>query len=155
MANIKNFGIKGVAGDIQMGKGGGFVVYDGSNNKFQFKDSGSALEDVEFAIAYSFMYSPRPGTPSFNLKDIDKPIKKARLSALQSLLKKQQIKYNNSFIGKNINVLFDRKGRHNNQYIGRSIYNQSVFTTSNENLIGKITDTNILRSTDFALEAKI
>ena len=49
MANIKNFGIKGVAGDIQMGKGGGFVVYDGSNNKFQFKDSGSALEDVEFA----------------------------------------------------------------------------------------------------------
>ena len=49
MANIKNFGIKGVAGDIQMGKGGGFVVYDSSNNKFQFKDSGSALEDVEFA----------------------------------------------------------------------------------------------------------
>ena len=49
MANIKNFGIKGVAGDIQMGKGGGFVVYDSSNNKFQFKDSGSSLEDVEFA----------------------------------------------------------------------------------------------------------
>ena len=49
MANIKNFGIKGVAADVQYGKSGGFVVYDGSNNKFQFKDNGSALEDVEFA----------------------------------------------------------------------------------------------------------
>ena len=49
MANIKNFGIKGVAADVQYGKSGGFVVYDASNNKFQFKDNGSALEDVEFA----------------------------------------------------------------------------------------------------------
>ena len=49
MANIKNFGIKGVAADVQYGKSGGFVVYDSSNNKFQFKDNGSALEDVEFA----------------------------------------------------------------------------------------------------------
>tara|TARA_B110000503_G_scaffold26585_1_gene41951 strand:- start:14035 stop:17271 length:3237 start_codon:yes stop_codon:yes gene_type:complete len=49
MANIKNFGIKGVAADIQFGKGGGFMVYDKSNNKFQVKDSGSSLEDIEFA----------------------------------------------------------------------------------------------------------
>jgi hypothetical protein len=49
MANIKNFGIKGVAADIQFGKSGGFMVYDKSNNKFQVKDSSSALEDIEFA----------------------------------------------------------------------------------------------------------
>jgi hypothetical protein len=49
MANIKNFGIKGVAADIQFGKGGGFMVYDKSANKFQVKDSGSSLEDIEFA----------------------------------------------------------------------------------------------------------
>jgi len=49
MANIKNFGIKGVASDIQMGKGGGFVVYDSSNGRFEFKDSGSSLENVQFA----------------------------------------------------------------------------------------------------------
>ena len=48
MANIKNFGIKGVAADIQFGKGGGFFVYDKSNNKFQVKDSSSNLEDIEF-----------------------------------------------------------------------------------------------------------
>ena len=54
-----------------------------------------------------------------------------------------------------LEVLFDRKGRHTNQYIGRSIYNQSVFTTSKKNLIGKINDVSIIRSTDFALEAII
>ena len=57
MANIKNFGIKGVAADVQYGKSGGFVVYDGSNNKFQFKDSGSALEDVEFATVQAGTWS--------------------------------------------------------------------------------------------------
>ena len=57
MANIKNFGIKGVAADVQYGKSGGFVVYDSSNNKFQFKDNGSALEDVEFATVQAGTWS--------------------------------------------------------------------------------------------------
>ena len=57
--------------------------------------------------------------------------------------------YNESFVGKNVEVLFDRKGRHANQYIGRSIYNQSVFTSSKENLIGTIHDMQIINSTNF------
>ena len=57
MANIKNFGIKGVASDVQYGKSGGFVVYDSSNNKFQFKDNGSSLEDVEFATVQAGTWS--------------------------------------------------------------------------------------------------
>ena len=112
------------------------------------------IKEVEFSIAYSFMFSPRPGTPAYKLEDINKNIKKARLSALQSLLKEQQKNFNMSFVGKELEVLFDRKGRNQNQYIGRSIYNQSVFITSNENLIGKILQVPIIRSTDFALEAK-
>ena len=111
------------------------------------------VDRVEFAIAYSFVFSPRPGTPAYKFQDIDKPTKKARLSALQSLLKEQQKKYNKSFVNKKIEVLFDRKGRYTNQYIGRSVYNQSVFINSNENLIGKIKNVSIIRSTDFALEA--
>lgn len=113
------------------------------------------IKEVEFSIAYSFIYSPRPGTPAFKLDDIDKSIKKARLSALQSLLKEQQIYYNQSFAGKKIEILFDRIGRYENQYIGRSIYNQSVFVESKENLIGKVRNLSILKSTDFALEAAI
>ena len=112
------------------------------------------IKEVEFSIAYSFMFSPRPGTPAHKLEDINKNIKKAMLSALQSLLKEQQKNFNMSFVGKELEVLFDRKGRNQNQYIGRSIYNQSVFITSKENLIGKILQVPIIRSTDFALEAK-
>ena len=113
------------------------------------------VKEIEFVIAYSFMFSPRPGTPAFKLKDIDKSIKKARLSALQSLLTEQQKNYNKSFVGKNIEVLFDRKGRHTNQYIGRSIYNQSVFTSSKGNLIGTTHNVKIIHSTNFSLEARL
>ena len=101
------------------------------------------------------MFSPRPGTPAPKFKEVDLTIKKARLSKLQSLLKEQQKKYNESFVGKNIEVLFDRKGRHTNQYIGRSIYNQSVFTSSKDNLIGTIHNVQIIHSTNFSLEARL
>jgi tRNA-2-methylthio-N6-dimethylallyladenosine synthase len=113
------------------------------------------VEKIKFSIAYSFVFSPRPGTPAYKMPDIDISVKKARLSALQSLLKEQQKYYNKSFVGKDIEILFERKGRHTNQYIGRSIYNQSVFTTSSNNLIGAISNSSIIRSTDFALEAQL
>ena len=132
-----------------------FIVgFPGESDK-DFYETMDLVKKVEFSIAYSFMFSPRPGTPAYKFSDIDKSIKKARLTALQSLLKEQQIKYNESFVEKEIEVLFDRVGRHEDQYIGRSIYNQSVFTSSKKNLIGKILNTKISRSTDFALEACI
>tara|TARA_B110000263_G_C15281586_1_gene498605 strand:- start:122 stop:1438 length:1317 start_codon:yes stop_codon:yes gene_type:complete len=132
-----------------------FIVgFPGESDK-NFYETMDLIKKVEFSIAYSFMFSPRPGTPAYKFSDIDKSIKKARLTALQSLLKEQQIKYNKSFIEKEIEVLFDRVGRYEDQYIGRSIYNQSVFTSSKKNLIGKILNTKISRSTDFALEASI
>jgi len=132
-----------------------FIVgFPGETDK-DFDLTMKLVDELEFSIAYSFMFSPRPGTPAYKLNDIDKTIKKARLSALLSLLKEKQIKYNKSFVGKKIEVLFDRVGRHDNQYIGRSIYNQSVFMTSADDLIGTIHDVSVIRSTDFALEAKI
>ena len=132
-----------------------FIVGFPGESDDDFYDTMDLVRQVEFAIAYSFMFSPRPGTPAFKLLDIDKSTKKARLSALQSLLKVQQINFNKSFVGQKIEVLFDRVGRHEDQYVGRSIYNQSVFTTSKRNLIGETYNTKIIRSTDFALEAII
>ena len=129
-----------------------FIVgFPGERDK-DFYDTMKLIEQVKFSTAYSFMFSPRPGTPAYRLKDIEKSVKKARLSALQSLLKEQQIKYNKSFVDKNIEVLFDRSGRYKNQYIGRSIYNQSVFIDSDKDLIGKTHNVKVSRSTDFALQ---
>ena len=132
-----------------------FIVgFPGETNK-DFDDTMRLIENIKFSIAYSFMYSPRPGTPSSKYNDIKLSIKKARLHALQFLLRSQQKNFNESFVGKTTQVLFDRHGRHDNQYIGRSIYNQSVFLNSDKNIIGKIIDTKISRSTNYALEGNL
>ena len=101
------------------------------------------------------MYSQRPGTPAQKKDNVLLADKKARLSALQSLLKEQQKNFNKSFIDKKMEILFEKDGRHQNQYIGRSIYNQSVFTKSEKNLINTIKNVKILNATDFALESVI
>ena len=132
-----------------------FIVGFPGESDSDFYETMDLVKEVEFSLAYSFMFSPRPGTPAYKLEDIDRSVKKARLTALQSLLKEQQINYNKSFVKKEIEVLFDRLGRHEGQFIGRSIYNQSVFASSKKNLIGKIYNTKVLRSTDFALEVVI
>ena len=130
-----------------------FIVgYPGETDK-DFEDTMKFIDEVEFVIAYSFMYSQRPGTPAQKKDNISLDVKKARLSALQSLLKSQQKNYNKSFIGKNMEILFEKKGRYKNQFIGRSIYNQSVFIQSKKNLINEIQNVNILNSTDFSLES--
>jgi len=132
-----------------------FIVgFPGETDK-DFEQTMKFVEKVKFVIAYSFMFSPRPGTPAFKLRDIDNKIKKARLSALQSLLKQQQAEFNKSFIDKEMDILFEKIGRHKNQYIGRSIYNQSVFTKYKENLISKFKKGKIIKSTDFALECQV
>ena len=113
------------------------------------------VNNVEFVIAYSFMYSQRPGTPAQKKDNVPTAVKKARLSALQSLLKEQQKKFNKSFVGSNMEILFEKKGRYQNQYIGRSIYNQSVFTKNDKDLINTIKKVKILNSTDFSLESSI
>ena len=86
--------------------------------------------------------------------NIETAVKKARLSALQSLLTQQQIVYNKSFINKDVEVLFEKEGRNVNQYIGRTIYNQSTFINSKEQLINKILNVKIINSTNFALESQ-
>ena len=130
-----------------------FIVGYPDESDKDFEDTMKFVDEVKFVIAYSFMYSQRPGTPAQKKDNILLAEKKARLSALQSLLKNQQKNYNNSFIEKNMEILFEKKGRYKNQYIGRSIYNQSVFINSEKNLINKVENVNIVRSTNFALES--
>ena len=132
-----------------------FIVGFPDETDKDFYETMELIQKIKFSIAYSFMYSPRPGTPAYRKDNIDIQIKKARLSAMQSLLKEQQSNYNKKFFKKNLDVLFDRKGRHNNQFVGRTIYNQSVFCSSSKNLIGKILNTKIVDTTNFALEGSI
>ena len=132
-----------------------FIVGYPNETDRDFEETMKFVDDVEFVIAYSFMYSQRPGTPAQKKDNVPLADKKARLSALQSLLKEQQKKFNKSFVGSNMEILFEKKGRYQNQYIGRSIYNQSVFTKNDKDLINTIKKVKIINSTDFALESLI
>lgn len=116
-----------------------FIVgYPGETDQ-DFEDTLDLVRQVNFAQAYSFKYSPRPGTPaSIHEDQVPEDVKDTRLQALQALLRSQQKTFNLSKIGQTLPVLFERKGRHAHQYIGRSPYMQSVHTTFSEDMIGKI-----------------
>ena len=132
-----------------------FIVGFPDETDKDFEKTMKFIEKVNFVIAYSFTYSPRPGTPAQHKDNIDQSVKKARLSALQSLLTEQQLNYNKSFINKDMEVLFEKEGRYKNQFIGRTIYNQSAFIESNKKILNKILKVKITNSTNFALECQI
>ncbi len=144
--------IRNIRPDIAMSSD--FIVGFPDETDKDFENTMKFIEEVNFVIAYSFIYSPRPGTPAQYKDNIDLSVKKARLSALQSLLTQQQIKYNKSFLNKDMEVLFERKGRHANQFIGRTIYNQSTFINSKEKLLNRILNVKITNSTNYSLECQ-
>ncbi len=132
-----------------------FIVGFPDETDEDFENTMKFIEKVKFVIAYSFIYSPRPGTPAQYKDNVDIGIKKARLSALQSLLTQQQVNYNKSFLNQDMEVLFEKKGRHENQFIGRTIYNQSTFINCKEKILNKILNVKITNSTNFSLECQI
>ena len=67
----------------------------------------------------------------------------------------EQINFNKSFVNKGMEVLFEKIGRHKDQFIGRTIYNQSTFVNSKKNLLNQIMNVKIINSTNFALECQI
>ncbi len=145
--------IRNVRPDIAMSSD--FIVGFPDETDKDFENTMNFIEKVKFVIAYSFIYSPRPGTPAQHKDNIHTSQKKARLSALQSLLNQQQNSYNKSFLNKKVEVLFEKEGRHKNQFIGRTIYNQSIFTNSKENLLNKIINAKVTNSTNFSLECQV
>ncbi|MDN5247522.1 MAG: tRNA (N6-isopentenyl adenosine(37)-C2)-methylthiotransferase MiaB [Wolbachia endosymbiont of Tyrophagus putrescentiae] len=105
-----------------------FIVGFPGETEQDFEDTMKLVEKVNYAQAYSFKYSPRPGTPGATRKDqIPEEVKNERLHRLQKLINEQQLAFNQNMVGKTISVLFsDKPGKHQNQIIGKSPYMQSV-----------------------------
>ncbi|MEO8650691.1 MAG: tRNA (N6-isopentenyl adenosine(37)-C2)-methylthiotransferase MiaB [Hyphomicrobiaceae bacterium] len=97
------------------------------------------VRTIGFAQAYSFKYSPRPGTPAANMGgQVPEPVKIERLARLKALLDAQQSSFNAKCIGRVMPVLFERHGRRDGQLIGRSPYLQSVHAEAAPALVGLI-----------------
>lgn len=116
-----------------------FIVgYPGESDK-DFEDTLDLVKQVGYAQCYSFKYSPRPGTPASMVEDqVPEEVKSARLAILQDLLRSQQLEFNKQFIGKDMDVMFDKAGKYSRQIIGKSPYLQSVIVESDDNIIGEI-----------------
>lgn len=127
-----------------------------------FEDTMDLVQKIGYTQAYSFKYSPRPGTPGADMENqVDEKIKDTRLQALQSLILKQQKEFNLSFVDKEIEVLFDRTGnKKQEQLLGRSEFMQSVHVDKNklknpDSFLGKIVKVKIFKATASSLSCEI
>ena len=109
-----------------------------------FQKTIELINNVKFINSYSFMYSARPGTPAYNLTNIDRNVAKKRLMYFQKTAEKIKSKYRNKLINKISTVLFENKTKNENKYFGRDEYFNSVIVKSETNLIGKIKNIKVL-----------
>ena len=115
-----------------------FIVGHPGETDEDFEQTMQLVRDVGFALAYSFKYSQRPGTPAAGAPlQVPEHVKDTRLQALQALLRQQQDDFAESLIGQTISVLLTGKGRKPGQITGRSPWLQPVHITGTEGLIGQ------------------
>tara|TARA_B100000315_G_scaffold229013_1_gene238284 strand:+ start:1504 stop:2871 length:1368 start_codon:yes stop_codon:yes gene_type:complete len=116
-----------------------FIVgFPGESDK-DFEATMDLAREFQFIQAYSFKYSPRPGTPGALMQDqIPEALQSERLAALQALLEQNQITFNQQCVDSVVPVLFDRHGRKDGQLVGRTPYMQPVHVQAPPNLFGQI-----------------
>lgn len=127
-----------------MAMSGDFIVGFPGETERDFEATLDLVKQVGYASAFTFKYSPRPGTPAAeHAVQITEAEKSARLQALQSLVHAQQTAFNSALVGRTVPVLLEKPGRDPGQLVGRSPYLQAVHIQGDKNLIGTIVDTHI------------
>jgi tRNA-2-methylthio-N6-dimethylallyladenosine synthase len=118
---------------------GDFIVGFPGEREADFEATLNLVREVGYASAFSFKYSRRPGTPASAMPgQVADEVKEERLARLQALLDAQQRAFNAAQAGRTLPVLFEKRGRHEGQLIGRSPYLQAVHATAPDRLLGQI-----------------
>jgi tRNA-2-methylthio-N6-dimethylallyladenosine synthase len=134
--------IRSFRNDIAMS--GDFIVGFPGEAEKDFEATLALVREVSYASAFSFKYSPRPGTPAAEREgQVSETEKAARLAELQALINAQQAAFNRGMIGRNLPVLLEKTGRHARQLVGRSPYLQPVHLEAPAGLIGTTVDAHI------------
>ena len=129
--------LRAIRPDIAMS--GDFIVGFPGESDADFAETLALVSKVGYASAYSFKYSPRPGTPAATSEiQVPESVKSERLESLQQLLKAQQFAFNKGTEGKIVDVLVERAGGRDGQMAGRSPYMQAVNFIGNPDQIGQI-----------------
>ena len=127
------------ASRADMAISGDFIVGFPGERESDFEATLQLVRDVNYASAFTFKYSRRPGTPAAAMPgQVAEEVKDERLARLNALLDEQARAFNQSQVGRILPVLFERPGRHEGQLIGRSPYLQAVHAMAAPHMIGQI-----------------
>jgi tRNA-2-methylthio-N6-dimethylallyladenosine synthase len=146
--------IRAARPDIAMS--GDFIVGFPGETDADFEDTMRLVDEVGYAQAFSFKYSPRPGTPGAEMEfHVAESIKDERLQRLQALLSRQQREFAASLVGRDIDLLLEKPGRMPGQRVGRSPWLQPVIVDETVGEIGDIVRVRITEAGSNSLFAQI
>ncbi|SNS05748.1 tRNA-i(6)A37 thiotransferase enzyme MiaB [Sphingomonas laterariae] len=134
---------------------GDFIVGFPGETEADFAATLALIERVEHAQAFSFKYSPRPGTPAAAMDDqIAAAVMDDRLQRLQALLNDQQYAFNRTKLNARMSVLIERNGKKPGQRIGKSPWLQSVIVEDGP-AIGEMVEVDIVAAAPNSLTGVI
>ena len=133
-----------------------FIVGFPGESNADFEETLELIRAVGFASTFSFKYSPRPGTPGAEREDqIDEDAMRERLAVLQALVETQRQAFNAATVGRVVDVLFEKPGRHEGQIAGKSPYMQPVHVFGPPELVGRVLPVRIAAAGSNSLSGEI
>lgn len=132
-----------------------FIVGFPGETDADFEATLDIVNKVKFIQAFSFKYSRRAGTPAALMPNqIEEKVKKQRLDILQDLLFSYQLNFNKETVGKIVPVLFESKGRHAGQLVGRTPYMQNLHAELGKEFLNKIVNIKVTEATTNSLSGQ-
>ena len=138
-----------------------FIVGFPGESEQDFADTLALVTQIGYAGAYSFKYSPRPGTPAADMQETDTAlavpaaVMDERLAQLQALIDAQQASFNRAAIGRTVEVLFERTAREPGQIVGRTAYLQPAHVMASPDIIGKVLPVTIDSLERYSLKGRL
>ena len=134
---------------------GDFIVGFPGETDQDFADTLDLVRQVGYGQAYSFTYSARPGTPAAEKDCIEPAVASDRLQELQALLSEQQYAAQVAMVGREVKVLFEKKGRREGQLIGKSEYMHAVHAVAPDHMVGKVVRVRIIKDMTNSLTGEV
>lgn len=134
---------------------GDFIVGFPEEDDQDFEDTMALISEVNYGQAFSFKYSTRPGTPAAERALVEDAVATERLHRLQALITEQQRAIQDGMVGREVSVLFEKKGRFEGQMVGKSDYLHAVHVANAGTEIGEIARVRIVDSGANSLAGEI